>query len=290
MGLSQPRSIFGVHSISPYSRTTGLPYGEARVVQGSTFTLEGDTVELRGGASRFAWAVEDGDINAELAFSVSEYPNWLFELFGGKAPTQGTAEASGGVTPLTDKFGVSIVSATGFLATITASSAADLKFGRYVIKATAADSVKVYALSDVDFGRGTSLDFISDDLQIAAFTAIAGLGSTHVIAGLGITLTTGASAAAFTIGDTATFEIRPINTFNRDVKIGGMNDVFPEFGCIVYAQKSGSGAVFEIEAYKCKALGLGIGAERKAFGSSEYTAKLAYDSAQNAVCRIREIE
>jgi len=267
-----------------------VPYGEARVVQGSTFMLEGDTIELRGGASRFAWAVEDGDINAELAFSVSEYPNWLFELFGGKAPTAGTAEASGGISTLTDKYGTTIVGATGFLATITASTAANLKFGRYVVKATASNAVKVFALSDVDFGRGTSLDFTDDTLEIAAFTGIAGSGSTHVIANLGITLTTGASAAAFTVGDTATFEIRPINTFNRDVKIGGLNDVFPEFGCLVYAQKSGNGSVFEIEAYKCKALGLGLGAERKAFGSNEYTAKLAYDSTENALCRIREVE
>ncbi len=93
-----------------------------------------------------------------------------------------------------------------------------------------------------------------------------------------------------TIGDTATFEVRPVNTFNREVKIGGLSDVFPEFGCLVYAQKSGTGAVVEIEAYKCKAIGLGIGAERKQFGASDYTAKLAYDSAANALCRIREVE
>lgn len=289
MSLSQPRSIFGVHSISPYNRTTGIPYGEARVVQGSTFTLEGDTVELRGGSNRNAWAIEDGDIKAELAFSVSEYPNWLFELFGGKAPTSGSPEASGDISDLANKKGTSLVAATGFLATITTTTAANLKFGKYVIKATGPAACTVYALSDVDFGRGASLDFLSDDLSIATFTGV-GSGSTHLIAGLGITLTAGASAGAFVTGDTATFEIRPINTFNREVKIGGIADTFPEFGCVAYAQKSGSGAVFEIEAYKCKAIGLGLGAERKQFGASDYTAKLAYDSVENALCRIREVE
>ncbi len=289
MSLSQPRSIFGVHSISPYSRTTGIPYGEARVVQGSTFTLEGDTIELRGGSNRNAWAIEDGDIKAELAFSVSEYPNWLFELFGGKAPTQGTAEASGNVSTLTDKYGTTVVGATGLLGTITVTTAANLKFGKYVVKATGAAAISVYALSDVDFGRGAALDFTDDTLLIATFTGV-GTGSTHLITALGVTLTAGASAGAMTTGDTATFEIRPINTFNREVKIGGLSDVYPEFGCVAYAQKSGSGAVFEIEAYKCKAIGLGLGAERKQFGASDYTAKLAYDSVENALCRIREIE
>lgn len=289
MSLSQPRSIFGVHSITPVNRSTGLPYGMARVVQGSTFTLEGDTVELRGGSNRSAWAVEDGDINAELAFSVSEYPNWLFELFGGKAPTQGTAEASGDVSDISNKLGSSIVAATGFLATVTVSTAANLKFGKYAIKATGAAACTVYALSDIDFGRGATLDYLDDDLSVATLTGV-GSGSTHLITGLGITLTAGASAGAFVTGDTAIFEIRPVNTFNREVKIGGLSDVFPEFGCLVYAQKSGSGAVVEIEAYKCKAIGLGLGAERKAFGASDYTAKLAYDSVENALCRIREIE
>lgn len=93
-----------------------------------------------------------------------------------------------------------------------------------------------------------------------------------------------------TVGDTATFEVRPVNTFNREVKVGGLSDVFPEFSCLIYAQKSGSGAVVEIEAYKCKAIGLGLGAERKQFGASDYTAKLAYDSVQNALFRYREIE
>lgn len=289
MGLSQPRSIFGVHSITPYSRTTGIPYGEARVVQGSTFTLEGDTVELRGGSNRSAWAVEDGDINAELAFSVSEYPNWLFELFGGKAPTQGTAEASGNVSALANKNGTSIVAATGLLPTITVATAANLKFGRFAVKATGVAALTVYALSDIDFGRGAALEFLSDDLSIATFTGV-GTGSTHTITELGITFTAGASAGAMMVGDTAIFEVRPVNTFNREVKIGGLSDVFPEFGCLVYAQKSGSGAVVEIEAYKCKAIGLGLGAERKAYGQSDYTAKLAYDSSENALCRIREIE
>ena len=130
---SDPRTIFGVHSLTPYNRKTQKPYGMARVVQGSTFTLSGDTVELMGGSSRFAWAIEDGDISAELAFSVSEYLNWLFELFGGKAPTQGTAEANGNVSALKNVNGTSIVSATGLLGSITTADADNLKTGKYVL-------------------------------------------------------------------------------------------------------------------------------------------------------------
>lgn len=289
MSLKDPRTVFGVHSLTPYDRTTRVPFGMARVIQGSTFALTGDTIELMGGSSRFAWQIEDGDIKAELAFGVSEYPNWLFTLFGGKAPTVGAAETSGDVSDLAAVSGTSVVAATGFLASITSTTPANLKTGKYIIKATGADTAKVYAMSDADFGRGASLEFTDDTLEIASFTGI-GSGSTHLIAALGVTLTAGASAGALVSGDTAEFEVRAINTMNREVVIGGLSDVYPEFGAYIYAQKRGSGAIFEIDAFKLKAIGLSLGAERKAFGKSDYTAKASFDSARGGICKIREIE
>lgn len=289
MGLSQPRTVFGVHSVSPYNRVNGLPMGMARVVQGATFALEGDTIELKGGSNRFSWQIEDGDINATLNFTPSEYPNWVFELFGGKAPTQGTAEVSGNVSAITPKNGTSIVAATGLLAAITVGTASDLKTGKYVIKATATNAIEIYALSDVDFGRGTDAEFTNDTLLVDSWTGIDS-DDVHPVPNHGFSLTAGASATALLVGDTATFEVRAVNKFHREVIIGGIADEFPEFGCVVYAQKSGSGAVFEIDAFKLKAIGLSLGAERKAFGQGEYTAKAAYDSVKNGICRIRETE
>jgi hypothetical protein len=291
MSLSQPRVTFGVHSLTAFKRSDGMPYGEMmRVLQGSTFNLEGEDIELKGGSNNFSWAVEQGDISASLEFSVSEYPNWLFEVFGGKAPNQGSPEASGNASALANKLGSSMVAATGLISTITVAAAADLKFGKYVVRATAADAFKVYALSNVDFGRGTSLDFVDNSLEIASFTGVVGSGSTHTIAALGITFTTGASATAFNSGDTAIFELRPVNTLNRIVKIGGIADVFPEFSAVLYMQKRASGAVLEAEVYKLKASGLSLGAERKAFGQNEYSALASYDAAEDAIFRVREVE
>ncbi len=291
MALSKPRTIFGVHSVTPYSRTTKIPYGEAQVLQGSTFAMEGDTISLLGGSNKFSWQIEDGDIDATLSFTVSEYPNWLFELFGGKAPTQGTAETSGNISAVVDYSGTSVVAATG-IASVTAipsTGAANLKFGKYTIEATAADAFKVYASSDADFGRGTDGSFLDDSLAIFSQTG-ATTGSTYDITAFGLRITMGASATAMVAGDTAIFEVRPINTFNRSVRIGGIADTFPEFGCLIYAQKSGSGALFEIDAFKMKAIGMNLGADRKAFGQSEYSAKASYDQTLNGICDIREVE
>jgi hypothetical protein len=144
-------------------------------------------------------------------------------------------------------------------------------------------------LSDVDFGRGTDGSFVDDSLEIFSQTG-ATTGSTYDITAFGLRITMGASATAMVSGNTASFDVRPINTFNRSVRIGGIADNFPEFGCIIYAQKSGSGALFEIDAFKMKAIGLNLGAERKAFGQSEYSAKAAYDTVKNGICDIREVE
>jgi hypothetical protein len=253
--------------------------------------MEGDTISLLGGSNKFSWQIEDGDIDATLSFTVSEYPNWLFELFGGKAPTQGAAETSGNISAVVDYKGISVVAATG-IATVTAiptTGAPNLKFGKYTIEATATDAFKVYASSDADFGRGTDGSFVDDSLAIFSQTG-ATTGTTYDITAFGLRITMGASAPAMVAGDTAIFEVRPINTFNRSVRIGGIADTFPEFGCLIYAQKSGSGALFEIDAFKMKAIGMNLGADRKAFGQSEYSAKASYDQTLNGICDIREVE
>jgi len=291
MSLSQPRAIFGVHSFTAYKRTDGMPYGpQLRVLQGSTFNLEGSNIELFGGSNKFSWAIEEGDTNASFEFSVSEYPNWLFEVFGGKAPTVGSAELSGNVSTPVNKQGTTVISAAGLLPTITVATAENLKFGKYVVRAMAADAFKVFVMSDVDFSRGAPLQITNDTMEVGSFTAVAGSGSTHTIAELGLTFTTGASPAAFITGDTATFEVRPVNTFNREVKIGGIADILPEFSAVLYLQKRASGSVFECEVYKLKGSGLSIGAERKAFGQNDYTALASYDSVENGICKIREVE
>lgn len=288
MSLSKPRTIFGVHSVTPYNRSTGLPYGMARVLQGSTLTLEGETVKLMGGSNKFAWASEDGDINASLSFTMSEYPNWLYELFTGATVTQGTAEASGNVASFANKNGTTVVAAAGLVAP-TVSTASDLKFGKYVLKATSSTEVKLYALSDADFARGTNGEFLDDDLLIDTWSGVAASG-THVVVGYGLTLNAGGSATALTPGDTAVFDVRPVNTFNRTVKIGGIADSAPEFGCIVMAQKSAGGALFEIDLFKCKSIGFSLGADRKTFAQTEKTVDALYDSEKDGVFTLREVE
>jgi len=289
--LSQPRNLYGVHSFSPYSRTDGTFYGALKVLASSSLAFTGSTVSLMGGSSKYPWAVEEGAVNSQLSLKVREYPDFLFQLFGGATPTENAADASGNVSTLTNKNGTSVMQATTGIAAVAVltGSEGDLKFGKYVVKALSPTTVQVYASTDADFGRGTSKTFASDALAIAssAFTITA--ANDTELTGFGLKLTGGSGAIAMTVGDTATFEVRPKNTANMVATIGGVESVFPEFGAIVYAKKQGSGQLFEGDLPRVKGEGVPLGFDENKFSEADIKCAVMLDSALNYVARLRHV-
>jgi len=282
MSKTDPRIIFGVHSFTPYSLKTGLPYGSIDVLGGSTFALNGELEALNGGSTKFPWAVEETNIGAELSIKPKEYPDFLFELFLGKKPTLNGAEATGFVSALTDKVGTITDATTGCTVGAKAGSEDDIKFGKYVIKAMSATTVHVYAMTNIDFSRGTDADFQDDELRITESPLTIGNGTATEVPGFGIEIT-GGTAVAMTIDETGEFNSRPINNKSSQVIIGGVTDVYPSFGAIVLAQKRSSGEMFELDIFKLKSVGLPFNLEEKAFSEAEITAQAFYDASQKGV-------
>ncbi len=291
MALSQPRALFGIHSVSPYSRTDGLFYGTLKVLGGSSLSLSGELVELMGGSSKYAWAIEDAKIDAEMSLKIREYPDFVFELFLGKAPTSNSAEASGNASAVANKKGTSVMSATtGITSSLTVGTAADLKFGKYVIKAASATTVDVYFSSDADLARGSNGTYQNDGLKITASALTVTASTPTAIPNFGLSINGGSGTIGMTSGDTATFEVRPVNSKSMTVTIGSSSDsVFPEFGAIVMGQKRGSGEMIEIDALRVKGVGLPLGFEENAFSESEIKAKCFYDAEQDALLKIRHV-
>lgn len=295
MSLSNPRSIFGVHSVSPYKRTDNLFYGTLRVLENSSIATTAELISLQGGSNKFDWQVEVGSMTAEMSLSFSEYPNFVFELFGGNAPTANSAEATGSVTTLTDKLGTVVDATTGIASIgIKSGSESDLKFGKYVIKTVSETTVDVYFSSDADIGRGTNGEYQNDALKITVSAlTVPGTSAVVEIPNFGLEITGGSGTVALValgaIGDTATFEVRPPNTESMDVTIGQLSDQnFPEFGAIIMAAKQ-DGGLFEIDALRCKAAGLPIGMTRNTFAPAEVTVKLMYDSVLDGVYKVRHV-
>src|SRR3982751_603738 len=140
MSLSAPRIIFGVHSMSPYSRTDGTPYGLLKVIGSANLALTSDLEQLFAGSNKFAWAAESKTVSTELTAKVKAYPGFLFQLFLGASVSDTGVDTAGTVSGFTDKLGTSVFQATTGNASVNVKTAskANLKFGRYVIKALSA--------------------------------------------------------------------------------------------------------------------------------------------------------
>jgi hypothetical protein len=176
------RSIFGIHSMTPYNRTTKKPYGILKVLGGANLEMSGETEDLFGGSSKYAYASENTQISASMTANVKSYPNFLMELFLGGTVSSISASASGEIRNEANAKGTSVLDeSTGIDGiTITSSDNDDLKFGRYVIEAKTSTTVTVYHLTDIDFNRGTKgvysdadLLVIADDVTITASSASA---------------------------------------------------------------------------------------------------------------------
>ena len=92
-----------------------------------------------------------------------------------------------------------------------------------------------------------------------------------------------------TTNDTATFEVKPPSTKSMEVKIGSINDSFPEFGGLMIAQKRGNQEMVEIDLFRCKGSGMPHTFAEKAWSEGEITIKAFWDSDEDAVYRIRHI-
>jgi hypothetical protein len=295
MGLSAPRHLFGIHSIVFYNRATKLPYGPiVKVLASGGIEMASEFEDLTGGSEKFVVASESKLVTTELKFTAKEYPDFMFELFLGATVTQNSAEASGNVSSLTNVNGTSVQNATAGIASIAAlaGSEANLKFGKFVIKAMSATTVNVYGSSDIDFNRGTDVAYQDDTLKIlAADVTIPASGATVSIASLGLELTGGsAGAIAMTSGDTAEFAVRPINQGNSVIEVGASTSSFPEFGCFLYTQKRSSSEYFEIEVYKAVGAGLPLLAEEKTWSQAELTIKVLKDFEKDKIMTIRAIK
>lgn len=291
MALTDPRIIYGIHSICPYSRQDGLPYGILKVLGGGSLNLTAESEDLFGGSNKFAWASEAKTISSEFSVTVKSMPDFLFELFLGAEVSKTAASATGTIGTLTNKKGSSVVAATGLAsASLKSGGSADLKSGIYMVKAASATTVDVYALSDIDFSRGTDLSYVDDSLKVTATPLTVTAATAVEIPSLGVELTGGAGTIAMTEGDTAIFVLAAPHGGISEITIGKSSTAFPEHGQVLLSQKRATGDLFEIEIYKAVGQGFPIALEETVFAVPELTAKVLYDSTKDKLATIRAIK
>lgn len=290
-GLSAPRTVYGVHSLTLYDRVTKLPYGIFKVVGEITTALKGDFKDLFGGSSKYPWDSESGTLDCTLNATIKEIPDFAFEKFLGATATAAAAETAGNVGTLTNVKGT-VMSATAGIASASAKSgkSADLKDCIYVVKVTGAATVDVYALSDSDFSTGTDLSFVDDTMKITATVLTITTGAAVEIPNTGIELTGGSGTIGMTTGDTATIHSRKINNGSSILTIGATTASFGAFGVIAMAQRKANGETFEIDLFNCKGIGLPISMKENDWLNAQVTIKALYDATAQCVMKIRDIK
>lgn len=292
MSLSDPRIIYGVHSISPYNRATKLPYGILKVIGSANIALSSDLEQLFAGSNKYAWAAENKTVSTELTAKVKAYPGFLFSLFLGSTVTDVGVDTAGTVSTLTNQNGSSLQSATTGIASVSvlAASKANLKFGKYVAKVLTSTTIGIYLLSDIDITRGTDAVYADDDLGLTLSTITISSGIDTNVADLGIKFTGGSGTIGMTVGDTASFSVLPPSTASSEIVVGKSTDTFPAFGALLLSQKRSTGEMFEIDAHNCVGGGLPINMEENAFSQPELKMTCLYDSTLDRVFTIRHIK
>ena len=283
------RNIFGIHSFTPYNLTTGKPYGILKVLGGGNMELTGETEDLFGGSSKYAYASEQTQIGAQATMNVKSYPDFLMELFLGGTVTTLSAAASGETRNLANFKGTSANDATTGVASvgITSGDEDDAKFGRYVgVVESGGTDISLYLMTDVDFQRGTAGAYTNDALLIESGITIPDSGGTIAVADYGITFTGGSGTVAMTEGDSFVFDVLPAHSGGSEIVIGSENSSFPNFGAYLVAQKRSNGQIFQIQAYNCIGSGMPFPLQEKAWMVSDLTMKLLRDETTDAVMKI----
>lgn len=275
--MSNQNSIFGIHSITPYSLTDGSPLSAAPFKVAGTFTvgLSQEIIELNGGSSFDAWDTELGTRTFEGSMLLREYPSALIEIATGTAPTVNAAETGGSVTSLRNVNGTSTFDATTGIASVSVKSGSeiDLPFASYTVKVVSATTVDVFVTSDVDFAQGTDKTFQAGTHKITATPLTITTSSAVEIPDFGIELTGGSGTIALTTDDTAVFESRPINTSSRTVNIGSALARPKNIGLMAYSQRKSDGSMYKLNIYDALVAGLPVTLSEKAFSEAELTFK-----------------
>ena len=289
MGLSANRIVYGIHSMAPYRRSDGLPYGILKVIGGGTIAFSAETEKLFGGSQKFAWASEAKTIDSTFTATVKSLPDFLFEIYLGAEATKTAASATGSVVQaLLNKNGTSVQDATTGIASvgIKSGSEADLKDGKYVIEAASATTVNLYIMSDIAFDKGADVEYVDDSMKINDTPITIAASSAADVPNYGLELTGGSGTIGMTPGDTATFRIAAAHGGYSEIIVGKSTTTFPEHGIVALSAKRADGSLFEIEMFKAVGTGFPIALEETVFSIPELTIDLLYDECKNAIAKI----
>jgi hypothetical protein len=248
MTVSPTYTIFGIHQLTAISRSDGTVYGTIKALGDATFDTAREQVKVYGGSNPFPFDTQYGNISGDMSVTIREFKPFLWTLTGNTVTTT-AASTTGTVTTLTNigSAAAPIMDGTTGIASVavTAGNKANLKAGRYLVKAESATTVSVFAYTDVDMGAGAALPALDDTnlLTESPYLTITTGSAVTTLANLGIQFVGGSGTIGMTVGATAYFDITPVNTGGSIKVTNNANPVPVACSLVLAAQKQTGGQV-----------------------------------------------
>ncbi len=284
MAESEVRSIFGIHDIRFFSRSTWFPVAYYKVLGDVNIDMPAEFVDLKGGSNLFSWASAVSSFKPAVSIVARQISADIVGMNLDADLTETTADSDGDVTDEANVNGTTIINATTGIATVTLKSSdeGDAKEGWYVIKCpTAGATVNVYSFSSSDFSRGTRGVLGDDDGLITSSPVTITTGGTTDLADYGIRFTGGSGAIAFTEGHTACFYVQKPHGGAYSAIIGAQPLSFSEYGCNIVSETE-SGVQYNMLLYRVKPAGMSLPFKEKGYGEYNVNMSVLYDSVKNA--------
>ncbi|MCX6223486.1 MAG: hypothetical protein NTV01_01810 [Bacteroidia bacterium] len=244
MAVSQQKVFFGIHSAAFINRADGLPYGYLKALGNATLDASREEVSIFGGSNPYPFDTQYGNCSSKLSLTIREFKPFIYTLAGYTVASTALS-TTGAVSTLTNILSQAapVMHAGTGIASVAVTSAdkANLKAGRYVVKAVSATEVSIYAYTDADGGAGVALPLL-DDVMCVSNTLSVAQATTAVVA-LGVTFTKGNSTLGMTVGSTAYFDITPVNTGGSFSVTMGSNPVPVQCALLLAGQKLANGDI-----------------------------------------------
>jgi hypothetical protein len=234
----KPITNFGIHQVTFSDLADPSIMGMAKILDSATPETTQEMIGLNGGSSAYKWASAPGLAEATIPMVIKQYDANILKFLNSNLSDNSniiendSGDVGGFTSAIANAKGTSAVDATTGIASIAVGTAADLAFGDYAIRVVSATTIDIYLNTDIS-GKAPYLDanLKVNDTPIT----IPGTGGT--VESLGVQFTGGSGTVAMTIGDVATFSVRPVNSYNMQNFIGKTGSAPREFRVDIFGEK-----------------------------------------------------
>jgi len=249
--------------------------------------MPAEFAQLKGGSNLFVWDSAISSFEPTVSIVAREMTGDIIATNVAGNVTEYAADTDGDVIDEDNVNGTSVIDAAEGIATITVKASTgkdELKEGWYVIKATAAATVDIYAMSSSNFARGTDEAYEDDDGKITASPiTVPASGATVDVDNFGLTLTGGSSSAiAMTTDDTAKFYVQKPHGGSYSAIIGEQPMDFQEYGMTIFSETN-AGTLYNMLLYRVKPAGMSFPFPEKNYGEFNVNVQVMYDSTENRI-------